>query len=92
MKQANKLKQQWIKWNDVVIPGLLRPYIALLSQTESLWNIHTVQTVLGYTGCQLGWLLDIFCVFFDSTVYHHSLGHYMELPNLRASCPIKQKY
>ena len=66
VKQANKLKRQWIKWNDVVIPGLLRPYITLLSQTESLWNTHTVWTVLGCTGCQLGWLLDIFCVFFDS--------------------------
>jgi len=76
VKRANKLKQQWMKWNDVVIPGLLRPYIGLLFQTDSLQNIHTVRTVLGCTGCQLGRLLDIFCVFFDSMLFHFPFVFY----------------
>ena len=34
-KHASKQKRQWIKWNDDVIPALLRPYVDLLYKTEN---------------------------------------------------------
>ena len=34
-KHASKKKRQWMKWNDDVIPALLRPYVDLLYKTEN---------------------------------------------------------
>ena len=67
VKRAGKKKRQWMKWNDEVIPDLLRPYVTLLAKTDNLWDTQYIQTGLGCTGCQLGRLIDIFCVFFDSS-------------------------
>ncbi len=68
-KRANKKKRQWIKWNDEVVPGLLRPYVSLLFQTDSLCNVHIVRTDIGCTGCELGRLIEIFCIFFESMFF-----------------------
>ena len=65
-KSANKKKRQWAKWNDDVIPGLLRPYVDLLWATDNLRNVATICRNAVCRGCQLGRLLEIFCVFFDS--------------------------
>ena len=54
MKRAGKKKRQWMKWNDEVIPDLLRPYVTLLAKTDNLQDTQYIQTGLGCTGCQLG--------------------------------------
>ena len=68
-KRASKKKRQWIKWNDDVIPALLRPYVDLLYKTENFRYICNVDRKPECEGCQAGRLLEVFCVFFDSGFY-----------------------
>lgn len=65
-KQQNKKRRQWQKWSEVVIPAMLKPYMQLLQETESLRSLNSVRHQQGCRGCLQGRLLDVSCIFFDS--------------------------
>lgn len=61
-----KKQRQWSKWADIIIPALLKPYIHLLQETQSLHD-HVVEP--GFVSCQCGnthTVLQVTCVYFDS--------------------------
>jgi len=64
-KRAHKKERQWRKWSEDVIPVLLKPYLTLMRETQSLRNIESVRGKKGCVGCTLGRLLEISCIYFN---------------------------
>jgi hypothetical protein len=65
--RAAKKQRQWRKWSEDVIPALLQPYMALLHETQGLRDVNSKRHVDSCTGCVKGRLLDVMCVYFEST-------------------------
>lgn len=66
--QADKKERQWRKWSEDVIPALLKPYLSLLEQTSGLRDMDKVRGIGdACRGCDKGRLLDVSCIFFQST-------------------------
>jgi hypothetical protein len=68
-KRALKRERQWRKWSEDVIPALLQPYMALLRETEGLRDINSKRQADGCTGCSVGRLLEVTCVYFESKIF-----------------------
>ena len=64
----SKKEKQWIKWEEEIIPMLLRPYICLLHETESLRNLSTLWRSSHHStcACDKPCLLKVACIFFQS--------------------------
>jgi len=65
--RAEKKQRQWRKWSEDVIPALLQPYMALLRETQGLRDVNSKRHVDSCMGCVKGRLLDVTCVYFEST-------------------------
>jgi len=66
LKRTTKKQRQWRKWSEDIIPALLKPYMSLMRETESLRNINMVRDRRGCAGCMNGRVLDISCIYFNS--------------------------
>lgn len=64
-KRMAKNQRLWDRWNNEVIPNLMKPLLGLLRMTSMLRTVATVRGVSGCMGCGDGRLLGIFCIFFD---------------------------
>ena len=64
-KRAHKKERQWRKWSEDVIPILLKPYLTLMRETQSLRHIEEVRGRRGCTGCTAGRLLEVSCIYFN---------------------------
>ena len=64
IKRAHKKERQWRKWSEDVIPVLLKPYLTLMRETQSLRHINEVRGRKGCTGCAFGRLLEVSCIYF----------------------------
>lgn len=62
-----KAKRLWQRWSEEVIPQLLEPYFDLLRETKNLRVMDKVRSRAGCRGCTNGRLIEISCVFFEST-------------------------
>lgn len=65
-KQQDKKRRQWQKWSENVIPAMLKPYLQLLRETESLRSLNLVRNQQQCLGCSGGRMLDVSCIFFES--------------------------
>lgn len=65
-----KHERQWRKWSEDIIPALLKPYMALLRETNSLRDRNRASGHLGCVGCVHGRILDVSCIYFDSMVQY----------------------
>lgn len=68
-KRAAKRQRQWRKWSEDIIPALLQPYMALLSETKGLRYINSKRQGDSCDGCSGGRLLDVTCVYFESMLF-----------------------
>jgi len=66
LKRTSKKQRQWRKWSEDIIPALLKPYMSLMQETESLRNIGLVRGRKGCSECMDGRLLDVSCIYFNS--------------------------
>lgn len=64
-----KAKRLWQRWSEEVIPQLLEPYFSLLRETRNLRVMDKVRSRAGCAGCTNGRLVEISCVFFESTSF-----------------------
>lgn len=64
-KRVAKNQRLWRKWNEEIIPMLLKPYNELLQQTSGLRNLQIPHSLQGCHGCANGRLLSVTCVFFE---------------------------
>jgi len=66
LKRSSKRQRQWRTWSEDIIPALLKPYMSLMQETESLRNIGMVRGQTGCKGCANGRMLDFSCIYFNS--------------------------
>lgn len=64
--QYQKKERQWRRWSEQVIPTLVKPYLSLLRETNSLRDLEKVRSTRGCQGCSDGQMLEVSCVFFNS--------------------------
>jgi len=63
--RAAKKEKQWRTWSEQVIPALLKPYMLLLWETDSLRILHARGGNQCH-GCAKGRRVEVSCVFFES--------------------------
>ncbi|KAF8868702.1 hypothetical protein CPB84DRAFT_1695554 [Gymnopilus junonius] len=64
--QARKKKeQQWRKWSEDVIPGMLEPYVALMRETDSLRDLSAARSRKLCSGCEGYSSLEVSCIYFE---------------------------
>ena len=61
-----KKEQQSQQWNENIIPKMLRPYVTLLRETDSLRDMSSVRGRAVCSGCATQTVLEVSCMFFDS--------------------------
>ena len=66
LKRSSKKQCQWRKWSKDITPVLLKPYMSLMQETESLRNIGMIRGRTGCKGCANGRMLDVSCIYFNS--------------------------
>ena len=64
-KRAHKKERQWRKWSEDIIPVLLKPYLTLMRETQSLPHVEGVRGRRGCTGCTVGRLIEVSCSYFN---------------------------
>jgi len=65
IRRVHKKERQWRKWSEDVIPVLLKPYLTLMRETQSLRHIERIRDKRGCTGCIQGRLLEVSCIYFN---------------------------
>jgi hypothetical protein len=61
-KHGTKKAKQWSRWANQVIPGLLQPFLTLLRESASLWEVPA-----SYDSCDCGARkLKVIGVYFES--------------------------
>lgn len=65
-QRAAKNERQWRKWSEDIIPVLLKPYMTLLRETDSLRERNKSFQHQGCAGCAEGRILNVSCIYFDS--------------------------
>jgi len=78
LRRAIKKEKQWKTWSEQIIPALLKPYVALLRETDSLRELDSARNHRGCSGCSLGRRLEVSCIFFESRLNccHSSASSY----------------
>lgn len=72
-QRAAKEERQWRNWSRDIIPALLKPYMRLLRETDSLRHKNKVSSASGCSGCHLGRLIEVSCIYFDSKFLCNSI-------------------
>ncbi|PPQ96562.1 hypothetical protein CVT26_006290 [Gymnopilus dilepis] len=60
-----KKEKQWVRWSQEVIPSMIKPYVSLLKETESLRNLNAARARKLCKGCRGKSTLQVSCIYFE---------------------------
>lgn len=66
LQRVAKHERQWRRWSEDIIPALLKPYMTFLRETDSLREQNRASGSQCCTGCAVGRILEVSCIYFNS--------------------------